>query len=361
MCVSPIRIPNPNYGNKTPIIVKTKDTVSRYINIPCGVCSECIAKRQMDLVQRARNMSLDYYLFFCTLTYDNKHLPSVTTSTGFDIKFADIRDIQNMIKRIRKNNLFIRDFKFYFISERGREKGRPHFHGLIFLKKYADDDKLFPAQIEPLLRSVLFKEWRRNTAWTISKKSGVPIPNTRKPNYEPLFQYHQKYVGGKLYKNFDLHYVTPHTTEHGSDDVAFYVTKYLLKPSDKERRLQQALRLNLSKWEYEEIWSLVKSKCLCSKAFGDSTFEQMEHVVRGIELSQDNPSGFKYFCSDGTPQPLSSFFKKYILPSHALRSVKATGGPVFDSDRTQSQLDQSVMRGEIIKSKVSHRDISELF
>lgn len=361
MCVSPIRIPNPNYGNKTPIIVKTKDTVSRYLNIPCGVCAECLAKRQMDLVQRARNMSLDYYLFFCTLTYDNKHLPSITTSTGFDISFADISDVQKMIKRIRKNNLFKREFKFFFVSERGKEKGRPHFHGLIFLKKYQDDDKLFPAQIEPYLRSVLFKEWRRNTAWTFSKKKGVPILNTRKPVYEPLFKYHEKYVGGKLYKNFDLHYVTPHTTENGSDDVSFYVTKYLLKPSDKERRLQQALRLNLSKEEYEDIWSLVKSRCLCSKAFGDATFEQMEHVVRGIELSQDDPTGLKYFIPNGNPQPLAHFYRKYVLPSHALRSVKAVGSPIFDSDRSQSELDQSVIRGDIIQSQVSRRDISELF
>lgn len=361
MCVSPIRIPNPNYGNKTPIIVQTKDTISRYINIPCGVCSECLAKRQMNLVQRARNMSLDYYIFFCTLTYDNKHLPTFTTSTGFDIPYADITDIQKMIKRIRKNNSFQREFKFFFVSERGKLKGRPHFHGLIFLKKFVNDDKLFPAQIEPLLRSVLFREWRRNVAWTLSRKNGVPIPNTRKPVYEPLFQYKEKYVGGKLYKNFDLHYVTPHTTESGSDDVAFYVTKYLLKPSNKEIRLQQALRLNLSKFEYEEVWSVVKSRCLCSKAFGDATFEQMEHVVNGIERSQYDSTGLKFFNADGTSQPLASFYKKYVLPRHALNSVKATGGPVFDSDRSQSQLNQSVERGDIIQEKVSKRDISELF
>lgn len=312
-------------------------------------------------------MALDHYIFFCTLTYDNKHLPSVTTSTGFDIKFADIRDVQNMIKRIRKNNLFGREFKFFFVTERGGEKGRPHIHGLIFLKKYANDDKLYPALVEPSLRNVVFKEWRRNTAWTFRKNEdgsydySRPIPNTRKPVYESLFQYHSKFVAGRRYSNFDLHYVVCHTTENGTDDVAFYVTKYLMKPSDKERRLQQALKLNLSSSEYEEIWNQVKSRCLCSKSFGDCTMEQMEHILHGIELSQNDRTGFKYFTSTGQPQSLSPFYKKYILPRHALNMADAQGSPIFDSDRTQSELDQSIMRGEVIQSKVNKRDISEFF
>ena len=360
MCVSPIRIPNPNYGNKIPIIVQTKDTVSRYINVPCGVCAECLASKQLQLVQRARNMALDHYIFFCTLTYDNKHLPSITTSTGFDIKFADIRDIQNMIKRIRKDNLFLRPFKFYFCSERGKTYGRPHFHGLIFLPKYQDDDKLFPAQIEPYLRRVLSQQWKRNTAYCFNKR-GECVSNTRSPRYEPLYQYHQKYVGGILYKNFDLHYVVPHSTENGSDDVAFYVTKYLLKSSDKEIRLQQALRLNLSKEEYDEVWSLVKSKVLCSKAFGDCTFEQLLKVTECIERSKDNPDGFKYFVQNGTPQPLAKFYRKYVTPSQAVSSVVATGGPVFNDERDISDKLRSVDKGVRVLEKSQNRDISEFF
>lgn len=349
MCVSPIRIPNPNYLNKTKIIKLTKDTLSRYINIPCGVCSECVMKRQMWLVQRARTMALDHYMFFCTLTYDNKHLPSVVTSTGFDIKFADISDVQNMIKRIRKYDKFGRSFKFFFVSERGSSKGRPHFHGLFFIPKDSNDDKLYPAQLETTLRRVVFSEWKRNYG------------SHKFPRYEPLFQYHSKYVGGKLNSNFDLHYVVPHSSEKGSSDVSFYVTKYLLKPSDKESRLQQALKMNLSEEEYNDIWSLVRSKSLCSKFFGASTQRQKDYILSCIEVSKNDSTGLKYFCEDGSSQSLSKYYKKFVSAENGLISQEAIGSPIFDDDRDISQKLRSIEKGSIIQRKVSKRDISELF
>lgn len=349
MCVSPIRIPNPNYGNKTPVIVKTKDTVSRYINVPCGVCSECLMSRQMSLVQRARTMALDHYIFFCTLTYDNQHLPKLVTSSGFEIPFADISDFQNMIKRIRKYNKFGRPFKFYAVSERGSEKGRPHIHCLFFIPKNSNDDKLLPAQLETALSKVVFSEWRRNYG-------------TRKfPIYQPLFKYHQKYVGGKLYKNFDFHYVVPHSSEQGSDDVAFYCTKYLLKPSNKEIRLQQALRLNLVEDEYEQVWKIVKSKVLCSKEFGASSDLQKSYVKSCIEKSVNDSTGFKYYIANGMSQPLSKYYRKFISAENGLKSQEAIGSPIYDDDRDISQKLQSIKKGEFIKQKVSKRDLSELF
>lgn len=349
MCVSPIRIPNPNYSNKIPLMNKLKDCKSLYLNVPCGVCPECVMKRQMWFVQRARTMALDHYIYFCTLTYDNKHLPSIVTSNGIDIKFADIVDVQNMIKRIRKYNKFGRPFKFFFVSERGGERGRPHFHGLFFIEKKFNDDKLFPAQLEATLRNVIFSEWKRNYG------------SHKFPCYEPLFQYHQKYVGGKLNKNFDLHYVVPHSTEKGASDVAFYATKYLLKPSNKEIRLQQALRLNLSDEEYTEIWHLVRSKSLCSKNFGVSTQKQKDYILYCIEKSKNDSTGFKYFCEDGTPQPLSKYYKKFVSAENGLISQEAIGSPVYDDDRDISQKLQSIEKGHIIQSKVQKRDISELF
>lgn len=122
MCVSPVLIPNPNYHNKTDLIKRTADTESQYIRVPCNVCSECLAKRQSDLVQRARCMSLDHYIFFCTLTYNKESLPSVTCSNGFSISYADIGDLQKMFKRIRQGNLFGSDFKYFLLQNVDRLK-----------------------------------------------------------------------------------------------------------------------------------------------------------------------------------------------------------------------------------------------
>lgn len=196
---------------------------------------------------------------------------------------------------------------------------------------------------------MIFKEWRRNYG------------STRVPIWKPLFTFHSKIVAGKIYKNFDCHYVVPHTTEHGTDDVAFYVSKYILKPSIKEERLQQALKLNFSEEEYEDIWSKVRSKCFFSKHFGALSDLQIKYVKSCISRSVDNPSGLQYFTQDGTPQPLARYYMKYVGLEEGLKSAQSKGSPLSVDDRSQYDKDRSLSKGRFIKEKVSQRDISELF
>lgn len=125
MCISPIRIKNPNLGLIGPN-AQFKDTISHYINVPCGVCPQCIANRQMQYVQRLQMESLVNHFFMCTLTYNNESIPIVTTSTGYDIRYADVSDVQKMFKRLRKSNAFGRPFRYFGVSELGSSKGRPH-------------------------------------------------------------------------------------------------------------------------------------------------------------------------------------------------------------------------------------------
>lgn len=326
------------------------DCESDYLNVPCGVCAECVAKRQMFLVQRVRVMSLDHYIFFCTLTYNNESLPVHVTSQGKYISYADIADVQRMIKRIRKNPIFDnRPMAYLFVSERGKERGRPHFHGLFFIRKFKSDDNLFTAQFETSLKRLLFKEWRRNYG------------STRVPIWKPLFNYRTKSVAGKIYKNFDCHYVVPHSTENGTDDVAFYVSKYILKPSTKEQRLQQALKLNLPDDEYNEVWQLVRSKCVFSKHFGAFTDKQISYVKYCIRISKDDPEGLKFYTSNGESQPLSRYYQKYVDLDSGLSSAKAKGSPLTIDTRSMYEKDQSINKGRFVKEKVSQRDLSALF
>lgn len=349
MCLNPVLILNPNYHNDTPLIKRLYDTECQYIRVPCNNCSECLKARQGSLVQRSRTLLVDHYLYFCTLTYNSESLPVIKCSNGYEIPYADISDVQRMFKRIRLNPVMSRPFKYFFVSERGKSRSRPHFHGLIFIRRYKDDDSLFPAQFETSLRKLLFSEWKRNYG------------SDRVPIWKPLFTYRTKYVGGILYKNFDLHYVVPHSTENGESDVAFYVTKYVLKPNDKERRLQQALRLNLDEDEYNDIWKIVRSRCVCSKGFGSCTESEISLVKSFIHRSKDNPDGFKYYNPDGSVYPLARYYNKFIDESSAIASVDARGGPVSYDDRDILEKDLSSQNGERIISKVSQRDISELF
>lgn len=103
-----------------------KDCESQYIEVPCGHCPQCIANRQMQFVQRVQMEELANHLFFCSLTYNNDSLPQVCTSTGYTIRYADVTDVQNMFKRLRKRNAFGRPFRYFGVSELGSKRGRPH-------------------------------------------------------------------------------------------------------------------------------------------------------------------------------------------------------------------------------------------
>ena len=97
MCLSPVIIPNPNYGLKySPELSPLIDTSSSSIAVPCGHCSECIHNRQLALVQRLQMESLCNYLFFSTLTYNNEMIPQLVTSSGYNIKYvAGVEDMNN--------------------------------------------------------------------------------------------------------------------------------------------------------------------------------------------------------------------------------------------------------------------------
>lgn len=268
MCLSPIRIRNPNAGMKGMASTRLKDTSSAFINVPCGVCSECVAVKQMNFVQRIQMESLTNHLFFITLTYNNEMLPSVGTSTGYTIRYADISDVQDMFKRLRKRNAFGRPFRYFGVSELGSEKGRPHFHLLCCLPKEDSDTLGDCLTFESILFREVLSEWRRNVALAWSKKKQRYVVNTRNPEYKPLCTYVRKMIRGKLRTNYDCHYVNPILSSGQEADVAFYVLKYMMKPSNRVVRLQQALHINLPEDEYEEIWNVVRPRHFESEAFG---------------------------------------------------------------------------------------------
>lgn len=126
MCEKPQIIPNPNYGKGKKGFGFLKDCVSKYITVPCGHCPECVKNKQMQMVQRVQMEELDNHLFFASITYNDDMIPQVATSTGYTIRYADVSDVQNMMKRLRLSNAFGRPFRWLCVSERGSGKGRPH-------------------------------------------------------------------------------------------------------------------------------------------------------------------------------------------------------------------------------------------
>lgn len=128
MCTKPRLLPNPNFGmgKYKKGFGFLKDTSCKFITIPCGHCDECIRNKQMQMIQRVQMEELENHLFYCTLTYNNDMIPVLGTSTGYDIRYADVSDVQNMMKRLRLSDAFGRPFRWLGVSELGSSKGRPH-------------------------------------------------------------------------------------------------------------------------------------------------------------------------------------------------------------------------------------------
>ena len=349
--MAPNLIPNPNRGRKDRLSYLV-DTDSQYIKVPCGHCDECVHARQSNLIQRLQVEEFTHHLFYFTLTYNNESLPKITTSTGFDIPFADSRDITLCFKRLKKSNAFTRPFKYFCVSEKGELKGRPHFHGIVLLQKEDGDDFPKIMHLESVLFSALLHEWRRNYG------------STRKPVYKPLCTYYRKMIRGKLSYNYDLHYMNPVSSSKGNADVAFYVTKYIMKPSDKEVRLQQALKLNLEEDEYDDIWKLCKSRMVASPGLGLSSDVQRKYVRECIERSKPTQDWPKFYNPvDGSSYSLSRYYyrKNVYTLDDALVFEKKHPDKVYIDDRAG---DVKVRKLDRLPKKVTQvvkKDLSYLF
>lgn len=263
MCVRPLFLPNPYYcsapaGTEQRFQFEKKypywflhDTTSLMIKVPCGTCSECLQARQNEFVQRCYMMSKFNYVLFGTLTYSNDSLPYIMVN-DYKLKFADVRDFQNFIKRIRKYEV-LPNFRYLAVTEYGEKSNRPHFHFLFFIpfeyehgqinnfKGYEYADKLLDFITSE-------RGWSRNYG------------TSKTPVYYPLSFFIRRF--GK--STYDCQYVSNGCKQN----VSYYVTKYVLKFSQYVSNLQSALKLNLSEEQYLRVWSVVRPKLLTSKGLG---------------------------------------------------------------------------------------------
>lgn len=255
MCYSPVLIKNPNYG-RTDKMAYVVDTKSQYIPVPCGHCGECIALRSASVLQRCQLEEKFGYPFFVTLTYNPESLTFHECSNGYKIPYAPVSDLQNMFKRIRKSGALTRPFRYFAVTEFGSQRGRPHAHLLCFLQRQEGDCIYTPLNLEKIVWSVFKSEWRRNYG------------STRNPDYRPLCTYVHKFRHGKLQSSYDCHYVTPSVTSGTTQDVSFYVSKYLVKDSEARDKIKRGLFTHVPLEEAYEVWSKVRPRAISSLNFG---------------------------------------------------------------------------------------------
>lgn len=92
--------------------------------IPCGKCYECVKSRQKDWTSRLLFESKNNKGLFITLTYAPQHLPKDGV--------LDKEEYQKFLKRLRKNLGPGRNIRYFGIGEYGDERGRPHYHFIMF-------------------------------------------------------------------------------------------------------------------------------------------------------------------------------------------------------------------------------------
>lgn len=121
----------------TPITLPTDDGKGQIV--PCGRCNACLLRSRTEWAFRLRQeLKHSDYGYFITLTYDNEHLPikeCLDHDTGAFVYVPTVvkRDLQLFFKRLRKRfpECIIR---YYAISEYGSERGRPHYHAILFFR-----------------------------------------------------------------------------------------------------------------------------------------------------------------------------------------------------------------------------------
>lgn len=315
MCTSPYYLKNPNISSKKiadwikkrnpdyktkNINLDLKDVTFQYIRVPCGRCPSCIALKQCYIIQRCQMESLDNDLYFGTLTYSNNTIPRLNIN-GFNLAYADIRDVQNMLKRIRKLDN-VPKFRYFFVSEFGGKRHRPHFHFLLSVPKCKTDTLADKVSKGVILHNIFLSEWRRN------------LGSKRKPRYVPLCDY----ICNSRGRNFDLHYVNPSLSNNGCSDVAFYVSKYITKSNSYVDNLKSALYYNISDYdEFLSTWKTLKPKFLISKGFGNpSSFSVKSHIIKGIEFGINSTTyDFPIYLNPITSQtfPLCPYYKQKFL------------------------------------------------
>lgn len=327
-----------NKPNVSPIIKETKD-LSRYIDVPCGSCPQCRSRRQSDLLQRVQMESLSSYLFMFTLTY-NYNVPKYSLPNGKVLMRADYKHIVDMFKRIRKQDYFKgRQFKYLVCSEYAPKHARPHFHGILFLKKLPSDSRLEYVTLEKLAFETILKEWRVNVATRIALKdskkykAGDVIPDTRRPKYLPLLDYHKTFRNGEWHSTYDLHYITPNS-EDGTNDVSYYVMKYLFKEGNGEKFVQACCYKSLQSKKsamalYQKELKSQNHKSLnlgCAKDDGRRFIKReqfnneywpdrktLDYILECVKISKANNLPLSFFdIYTGKRMPMCDYYAKML-------------------------------------------------
>lgn len=300
MCKNLQKIRNPYYLNSSfqydcgSIKPLSNRFVSQreYIDVPCGSCGECRNIKYFSILQRVQMESLTSYVYFCTLTYDDEHIPHmdfVDDRNNFQsLYYSDISHIQNMMKRLRNTDMFQdRGIRYYAATEYGSRRFRPHHHMLLFVAKKSTDSDSTPLEIERYLYD------------RVKLYYSVNVGTRKNPRYDPLFTYAErvnKYTGKKesnytltLVRDKELAVTDSKDSINTLDSIlstANYILGYINKESQFDNIFDSYIQSNLKLLPLDLqriIKRVFKSRQYYSKHLGFGFYEDGSKVVPSIQ------------------------------------------------------------------------------
>lgn len=343
MCLHKITIKNPYFKMgrfKHGRFFNTKDS---YIQVPCGQCQQCVAMRQGFFLQRVQMESLRSHLYYFTLTYNRESLKYVHEGE-YHLPYPYLPDIQLLFQRLRNAG---HKFRFTYVTEYGKDRHRPHFHGILAV----DKSEGHWLDVERKFYKLLFHEWRRNVATTVNKKGDI-IPNTRCPDWRPLFTPIYDYRG--RCKTFDFHYIEP--IKNHDNDVSYYVSKYITKYDPWIRKLLQKIALDPNIENPSKLISILRPRCNSSKDFGDWKDSQIKAYIDKC-ASRDTlfrwPQYFDIYT--GKQMPMSPYYGQHTSYASVYHAMKRLEASIYD-DSTNFDNNMTLLDIQILIDSVDRYD-----
>lgn len=316
MCLKPISIPNPYFGRSAyaseqgSLVKIPRKFISNqeYIEVPCGKCADCTNSYFTSLLQRALVESQSSYMYFITLTYDNKHIPSIVLPNGKEIFYSDYKDIQNLFKRLRNAEILDRDFRYLVACEYGDNNHRPHFHILLFVAKLDDDSPSEPYYIANTLKA------------QIKHYYAVNIGTRKNPIYEPLFTHATRRTPTGFKTNYFVKYVEPSSSEvystSASDTTYIKTIRYLIGYVNKASRFDTIVNSFIDEFNQDSLLvaklkNLLKSKVRYSKGFGCGFMDGVKIYLPKISVRASSNTLFYTDLIDNLPRSFERFAELY--------------------------------------------------
>lgn len=214
------------FGKKADSLLRSHGEFCEELFLPCNQCIGCMNRRTSDWGVRCWHESQFWDCgSFVTLTYATEFLPAKRSLVK--------SDLQKFFKRLRmdlERNHNGAKIRYFACGEYGEEKGRPHYHALIFGWDFPDR---VPTKNNPWASEELFESAQLSEIWGMGKCTlGVTIGG-QSANYVAKYALKKAYGKKGKAEYADTGRVAPFSCmSHGIGDRWFARYKSDLYPSD---------------------------------------------------------------------------------------------------------------------------------